>query len=157
MRGPVRWGEGLLCFDGSRILSKGKQNVGAVRWKIEGTAEREEKLQTGWGLLFWPVQGEKKNSKGEGLAWVSSCGEKKKSFRFRVFCSCVVSPSNLKIAPPLQVLETSIYRQKMLLGFSTWSLNFFLFVNFDFSYFFVFFENEQYQRNFLYFFSTSTR
>jgi hypothetical protein len=33
----------------------------------------------------------------------------------------------------------------MLLGFQTWSLNFF-FVNFDFSYFFVFFENEQYQR-----------
>jgi len=27
----------------------------------------------------------------------------------------------------------------MLLGFQTWSLNFCLFVNFDFSYFFVFF------------------
>ena len=34
----------------------------------------------------------------------------------------------------------------MLPSFSTWSLNFFLFVNFDFSYFFVFFENKQYQR-----------
>ena len=39
-----------------------------------------------------------------------------------------------------------VFIGKLLLGFSTWSLNFFLFVNFDFSYFFVFFENEQYQR-----------
>jgi len=33
----------------------------------------------------------------------------------------------------------------MLLGFQTWSLNFFLFVNLIFLYFIVFFENEQYQ------------
>ena len=50
-----------------------------------------------------------------------------------------------KISPPLNVLRNPIFIGKMLLGFSTWSLNFF-FVNFDFSYFFVFFENEQYQR-----------
>ena len=44
MRGPVRWGEGLLCFDGSRILSKGKQNVGVVGWKIQGRLRGKKRM-----------------------------------------------------------------------------------------------------------------
>ena len=52
----------------------------------------------------------------------------------------------VKITSSLNVLRNPVFIGKMLLGFSTWSLNFLLFVNFDFSYFFVFFENEQYQR-----------
>ena len=73
------------------------------------------------------------------------CFGEKNLDRFRVF-SFVFFLKFQNCPPLLQVLETSIYRQKMLPSFSTWSLNFFLFVNFDFSYFFVFFENEQYQR-----------
>ena len=39
-----------------------------------------------------------------------------------------------------------VFIGKVLLGFQTSPSVFLLFVNFDFSYFFVFFENEQYQR-----------
>ena len=77
------------------------------------------------------------NQLGEAGLFLS--GEKELGFRVFVF---FLNVSKLT-SPLLQVLETSIYRQKMLPSFSTWSLNFFLFVNFDFSYFFVFFENEQ--------------
>ena len=41
--------------------------------------------------------------------------------------------------PPAGLHLYCLQLGKMLLGFSTWSLNFLLFVNFDFSYFFVFF------------------
>ena len=67
-------------------------------------------------------------------------GEKKMGLRlgfFVFFSECCPN------YPPLNVLRNLVFIGKMLLGFSTWSFNFFLFVNFDFSYFF---ENEQYQR-----------
>ena len=44
-----------------------------------------------------------------------------------------------KMTPPLNVSLRPVFIGKMLLGFSTWSLNFLLFVNFDFSYFFCIF------------------
>ena len=86
-------------------------------------------------------EGGEKNSNqpGEGTARLVKID-------FRVFVLSL--PFNLKIAPPpLFVLRRLVFIGEMLLGFSTWSLNFFLFVNFDFSYFFLyFFENDQYQR-----------
>ena len=57
-------------------------------------------------------------------------------FRFRVFCVSLLIFQN---CPPVKVLRRLVFIGEMLLGFSTWSLNFFLFVNFDFSYLFCIF------------------
>jgi len=46
---------------------------------------------------------------------------------------------NVQNYPPFVCVEDQYLYAKILLGFQTWSLNFCLFVNFDFSYFFVFF------------------
>ena len=49
--------------------------------------------------------------------------------------------------PPLLFeLKTTIYRQNVARFFNLVPQLLSFFVNFDFSYFFVFFENEQYQR-----------
>ena len=85
----------------------------------------------------------KKWLSGGGAVWVG-CLEKKIQIGLGFFLLYFSGVS--KISPPLNVLRNPVFIGKMLLGFSTWSLNFLLFVNFDFSYFFVFFENEQYQR-----------
>ena len=57
-------------------------------------------------------------------------------FRVRVSVFFLLKVSKL---PPLKNQFSMVFIGKLLLGFSTWSLNFFLFVNFDFSCFFVFF------------------
>jgi len=66
---------------------------------------------------------------------------------FRVFLLCLGffgdSPQLCKIAPPLCVFETPIYRQKYCQVSNLVPQLFFL-VNFDF-FLFAFFENEQYQ------------
>ena len=81
----------------------------------------------------------------------SLSGEKELCFLGFLFFLCIfscfkINPPCIKIAPPKNQFSM-VFIGKLLLGFSTWSLNFlFFFVNFVFSYFFVFFENEQYQR-----------
>jgi hypothetical protein len=74
-------------------------------------------------------------------------------FRFRVlpFCVGCPFPSISQNYPPLKIQYSMVFIGNVLLGFQTSPSTFpFLlfssfFVNFDFSFFFVFFENEQYQ------------
>jgi hypothetical protein len=89
----------------------------------------------------------KKKKSDEGGAAASSLArvrEKRKNVQPpRVFCC----PFNCKIPPPLCLSCGPVFIGKMLHGSQNWSLNFLsFFVNLIFLNFFVFFENEQYQR-----------
>ena len=109
----MAWGGVCLLFrEGGRRLESQKLKPEGAAWLV---FEKKKKCQ-GWGAVALRKMGED---------------------RFRVFVFFFLNVS--KMPPPLNVLRNPAFIGKMLLGFSTWSLNFFLFVNFDFSYFFVFF------------------
>jgi hypothetical protein len=78
--------------------------------------------------------------KGEGVALAAAYRvREKKAKLFRVFVFVFPAPFNCKIAPLLCVLKAAIYRQNIVLGLKIGPSTFSFFVNFDFSYFFVFF------------------
>ena len=86
-------------------------------------AGRGEGLGDGDGFVEMGVFGwlrQKFKPKGRGAACLEKNG-----FRVR-FC---ISSEVVKIAP-LNVLKKPVFIGRMLLGFSTWSLNFFLFCKF---------------------------
>jgi hypothetical protein len=88
-----------------------------------------------------------KRGRGAAAAATSGEGEERvRVFSFLGFFFCCL-PSNCKITP-LCVLKAAIYRQNIVWASKLVPQLSFFFVNFNFSYFFVFFENEQYQRRF---------
>jgi hypothetical protein len=95
-----------------------------------------------------PAEREKENQRqGVGGAAAAKNGEESDGFRvflFRVFLYFFLMLSKL---PPLCLSCGPVFIGKMLHGSQNWSLNFLsFFVNLIFLNFFVFFENEQYQR-----------
>ena len=74
------------------------------------------------GLKFEPGKGGCNIGKnGEEKSWPAAWNERD---RFRLLYFFLMLS---KLPPPLQVLETSIYRQKILPSFQNWSLNFLFF------------------------------
>jgi hypothetical protein len=90
---------------------------------VEGAVRRRQKTKGGWGA-------------GQTAAW--------RRDRFRVLLLCCLSPQISKF-PPLKNQCSLVFIGKVLLSFQTSPstfpillFSFFFFVNFDFSYFFVF-------------------
>jgi len=154
-QGKWRW-EGLLGLL-ETMTRKGGGCPGLVLqergWKLwlSGSVFLAKGRGIGFGLFLAP---------GRESSWWNQPGERKKiragggggplgEDRFRSFLGfflfCGVSPNYKMLPPPPFVCWRLLFIGKMLLGPQNWSLNFLFFVNFDFSYFFVFFENEQYQ------------
>ena len=93
---------------------------------------REQKNIQRWGL-FGRVRKKKWGVAG-GLVFCEG-----RKIRLLGFLFCVPSPQNYQMNPFLNVLRNPVFIGKMLLGFSTWSLNFFLFVNLIFFLIFLYF------------------
>ena len=89
-----------------RKMVDGKGECGKRRRGGGGDSKRKEK-----GKGAAPIEWEKKIQKVRGAGLVQRL-RGGKSFRFRVFSSCVVFSPFSKLPPLLCVLETSIYRQK---------------------------------------------
>jgi len=91
---------------------------------------------------MWPA-GEKDQKVG---GWRLPLREGRKIRILEFLFLCCLSPHISKLPPSLCVLKAAIYRQNIVLDLKIGPLIFSFFCKFDFSYFFVFFENEQYQR-----------
>jgi hypothetical protein len=98
------------------------------------------------GERVWFCLGEKTRGRGGRWLWLEKrSGQKiggvasvvRDRFRFRVY---YVSPLFQNYPPPLCMLWRPVFKGKILLGFQTWSLNFFLFFcKFVLSYIYGFF------------------
>jgi hypothetical protein len=121
---------------------------GVVGWprrrKWENRLENERKWSAGWSGAA-AVKGEENSQPG----WGAAALEKKMGLGLGIFC---IFSDVVKIAPPLKKNQCSlVFIGKVLLGFQTSPSTFpFLlfssfFVNFDFSYFFVFLKASKYQ------------
>lgn len=107
----------FFCFKGL------KEMVGP--WvQMWGSVEKETAEGVAvFGFGLWPAAVEKKfKPRGKG-----GCRLGRDRFRVRLF---FVFSDILKLPPLLNVLRKPVFICKMLLGFSTWSLNFFLFCKF---------------------------
>ena len=119
------------------------RRVGWKRRRKWGAAAGKRLREVAVCFCLWPATVGKKNQnqgggekfkpdEGKGAAGLVEIGLGLGCF----FCIFLIFQNYPLL---LNVLRRLVFIGEMLLGFSTWSLNFFLFVNFDFSYFFVFF------------------
>jgi hypothetical protein len=124
------------------LAGKGKEDGGTV-WRLNG--EDEDGRERGrWRWSGGERPRKKKNQKpvGGGSSFVLPSRERcrlvRERFRFRFRVFCVASPQMFKIALPFCVCWRLLFIGKNIVRSQTWSLNFF-FVNFDFSYFLLYF------------------
>jgi len=119
----------------------GEGKMSRKKWPEEAKMVGEEEA---WVRLVWV----RKIQAGEGAAVLEKMRGKRggrrslerDGFRVRVFFFCIFLMFQ-NGPPPLCVLKTNIYRQKILLGFQTWSLNFFFCKFWFFLFFWIFLIN----------------
>jgi hypothetical protein len=100
--------------------------AGKMKMIGRGAAKEEEKSKTSRGRQLFC------------FAYRERCRLVRERFRFRFRVFCVASPQMFKIALPFYVCWRLLFIGKNIVRSQTWSLYFF-FVNFNFSYFLLYF------------------